>query len=60
MLTLRKHTGGDLNNAHAKTRIGKWNGMKDKTFIDKLGYVNFDAITHVEKGNTIKCVLYNI
>jgi hypothetical protein len=31
------------------------------TFIDKLGYINLlDAITHVEIGNTLKCVLHYI
>jgi hypothetical protein len=42
---------------------GKWNpnGMKKGKSIDKLGYINLlDAITHVEIGRTIKCVLYNI
>jgi hypothetical protein len=35
--------------------------MKKGTFIDKLGYLNLlDAITHIEKAKTIKCVLYNI
>jgi hypothetical protein len=49
LLTLHKHTAGDLNKARAKTRNRKWNRMKKGTFIDKLGYVNLlDAITHVE------------
>jgi hypothetical protein len=35
--------------------------MKNGTFINILGYVNLlDAITHVEIGNTIKCVFSNI
>jgi hypothetical protein len=51
----------DLNEAHAKTRNGKWYGMKKGTFIDKLRYVNLlDAITRVEIGKTIKFALYNI
>jgi hypothetical protein len=42
---------GDLNKAHVKTRNGKRNGMKNETFVDKLGYTNLlDAITHVEIG----------
>ena len=46
----------DLNNAYAKTRNGKWNGMKEGKFIDKLNYINLlDAITIVEIGRTIKC-----
>jgi hypothetical protein len=55
---------GDLNDcckAHVKTQNGKWNGMKNGAFIGKLGYINLvDAIGHVELGNTIECVLYNI
>jgi hypothetical protein len=32
-----------------------------RNIYNKLGYVNLlDAITHVEIGNTIKRVLYNI
>jgi hypothetical protein len=47
--------------AHVKTRNGKWIGLRNGAFIDKLGYIDlFDAITHVEMGNTIECVLYNI
>jgi hypothetical protein len=47
--------------ANAKTPNGKWNGRKNGTFIDKLGYINiFDAIIHVEMGNKIKFFLYSI
>jgi hypothetical protein len=54
-LTLHKDSAGDLNKTHAKTRSGKWNGMKNETLIDELGYVNLlDAITHIEIGSEIK------
>jgi hypothetical protein len=54
---------GDLNyhgEAHVKTRIGKWNEIKNGVFIDKLGYIDLNAITHVEIWNTIECVLHDI
>jgi hypothetical protein len=44
---------GDFNyrgEAHVKTRNGKWNGIKNGAFINKLGYIDLlNAITHVKK-----------